>query len=222
MFDLIEDYWARALGIRAEPGVQVAVSHDDWNGILVVSTPAGIRILAPPGLCDAIRRLATTQKSGLLGNRAFWQKHFPNTEILGPNLHHYLADATHLVNHPAVRQVDADAVAGLRTECSSEDWAESGFDRQPLTLFGAFNAHRIVGAANLTAWDNRAADVGLLTLANARGAGWGTQLAAAATAWSIRQHGIARYRALDTNGPSLAIARRLGYIEYGSHLAIRL
>jgi ribosomal protein S18 acetylase RimI-like enzyme len=71
-------------------------------------------------------------------------------------------------------------------------------------------------------WDSRATDVGVLTYDGARGRGWGTRLAAAATAFAVNRHGIARYRAQETNLRALAIARRLGYVEYGRHLAIRL
>jgi hypothetical protein len=47
-------------------------------------------------------------------------------------------------------------------------------------------------------------------------------VAAAAVGTAIQEHRIARWRALETNLPSRAIARRLGFTDYGSNLTVRL
>ncbi|AGM27875.1 GNAT family N-acetyltransferase [Mycobacteroides abscessus] len=225
MFDLVEAYWARVFGVGAEPGIHVVESSDEWNGVLVLGTPGCVRICVQDTMLSETHSIVDTQTPETLLTRAFWEVRLPDAEVLGPNVHNYLTETARLTKHPDVRHLgpeDAGAITELRAQCSAEDWAESGFDREPRELFGAFARDRILGAANLTMWDGRAADVGVLTYDGSRGHGWGTRLAAAASAFAVGRHGIARYRAQQTNLRSLAIARRLGYVEYGQHIALRL
>ena len=56
----------------------------------------------------------------------------------------------------------------------------------------------------------------------ARGRGLATRLAVRIIRDALPTAGIVRYRALNTNAPSLAIARSLGFAGYGQNLVARL
>ncbi|MGZ4460380.1 MAG: GNAT family N-acetyltransferase [Nocardioidaceae bacterium] len=81
---------------------------------------------------------------------------------------------------------------------------------------------RCLAAANLTDFDGVPADVGVVTHPAARGRGLGLAVTAAAARAAIATHGLARWRALHTNRASRALARRLGFTDYGGNLAVRL
>jgi RimJ/RimL family protein N-acetyltransferase len=181
-----------------------------------------------------------------------WREWFGRavTRVHGPSVHLYLDDPGALddapgvaapdvaasdVAAPDVRRLteddgDAEQLDKLRAACAADEWNEGGFaepagaDRgEPgPVLFGAFRDGVLVAAANLTAWRDHPSDVGLLTHPEHRGTGLATRLAVTASRHALDTGGLVRYRALVTNRPSLAIARRLGYQEFGRNLAVRL
>ena len=174
------------------------------------------------------------------------------TRIHGPSVHHYLDDPTALADPavparapagapaevPAggpvelrtLGDADAELLDKFRAACDPAEWAEAGFSdptqaspTEPAPVyFGAFRDGTLIAAANLTEWRGEPSDVGVLTLAEYRRAGTATRLAALASRYALDAAGIVRYRALVTNRPSLAIARRLGYQEFGRNLVVRL
>lgn len=80
---------------------------------------------------------------------------------------------------------------------------------------------QVVAAGNLTEWRGRPADVGVLTAPSERGRGRARHLVGAMVATALPSIGVARYRALASNTASLAVARRLGFVEYGQNFRAR-
>ncbi len=117
---------------------------------------------------------------------------------------------------------DAEAFATLRGAVTPEEWLAAGFTAQPAMLFAIFDGDRIVAAANLTAGPEAATDVGIVVHPDERGKGFALQVAAQAARQAILMHGIARFRALATSASTMAIARKLGFEEYGRNLAVYL
>ena len=117
---------------------------------------------------------------------------------------------------------DADALAALRGAVHPLEWVTTGFTAQPAMLFGLFEDEKMVAAANLTPGPDAASDVGFVIHPDARGKGYGLQIAATAARQAIMMHGVARYRALTTSPSTMAIADELGFSEYGRNLAAYL
>jgi GNAT superfamily N-acetyltransferase len=115
---------------------------------------------------------------------------------------------------PALRQLSRDAGA--------EAWENSGisFDRVP--ILGIYDQHILVAAASYERWGERILHVGVVTHPEHRGKGFGRGVASATTAHALEAGGIAQWQTLETNTPSLAIAKKLGYQPYCRTLAIRL
>jgi GNAT superfamily N-acetyltransferase len=120
---------------------------------------------------------------------------------------------------------DAERLDTLRAACEPREWSESGFAGEhalPPVLFGTFRDGGLAAAATLSEWRGRPSDVCVLTHPEHRRDGLATTLAAAASRHALERGGLARYRAAVTNKPSLAIAHRLGYQEYGRNLSVLL
>lgn len=108
------------------------------------------------------------------------------------------------------------------------DRAESGFSRHPTsvdpetTRFWILRERgRVVAAGNMTDWRGVPADVGVLTDPSLRGRGLAGRLVGAMVADALPTVGVARYRALASNVASLAVARRLGFEQYGQNFRAR-
>jgi hypothetical protein len=97
-------------------------------------------------------------------------------------------------------------------------------------LFGIFEGETLVAAANLTSGptakgelsEQAATDIGIVIHPAARGRGYGMQITALAAKQAIAMHGVARYRALTVSPSTVAIADRLGFVEYGRNLVAYL
>ena len=98
----------------------------------------------------------------------------------------------------------------------------TGFTAQTAMLFGIFEGDRLVAAANLTPGPDAATDVGFVIHPEARGRGYGLQIAALAARQAILMHGVARYRALTSSPSTMAIADKLGFEEYGRNVVVYL
>lgn len=249
VFASINAYWSEVFGCAPHElwrgGTTLDVHHGPltgYPGVYVLSARGTTRVSAPAPLADRLGAVFASAGGGLnaaLMQPDSWREWFGRgvTRVLGPSIHHYLDDPASLGDPegPGVRRLvddgaDGEQLATLRAACADDEWHEGGF-AEPLTvdrggpapmLFGAFDEGVLVAAANLTPWRERPSDVGLLTHPEHRRTGLGTRLAATASRYALDLGGLARYRAAVTNRPSLAIARRLGYQEFGRNLAVHL
>lgn len=189
-------------------------------------------VVVPEGEIDAASRLV----SGL-GPRAVFSAETlralvgPDGQVDGPSVHTYAEERS----FRGVGDSSAVSVGGGDVELMEfleanelEDWAESGFPRDPVaadpekTQFWVLRDNgRVVAAGNLTEWRGRPADVGVLVGSINRGRGLGRRLVGAMVNVALPTVGVVRYRALASNSASLAIARHLGFVEYGQNYRAR-
>ena len=73
----------------------------------------------------------------------------------------------------------------------------------------------------MTEWRGLPSDVGVLTEPSQRGRGFASRLVGTMVADALLVAGVVRYRALASNGASLAVAERLGFEPYGQNLRAR-
>ena len=149
----------------------------------------------------------------------------------GPSVHCYADEQSFSGrSDPAAVPVDADdpALRHFLHANSLDDWAESGFPRDPAdadpngtTFWVLRHDDRVVAAANMTEWRGLPADVGVLTEPGSRGHGFAGRLVGAMVSSALPAAVVVRYRALATNTASLAVARRLGFETYGQNYRAR-
>jgi GNAT superfamily N-acetyltransferase len=219
--DVVDQAWAQMFGpvdFRA-PGVRVVVDPPGLpkNRIILLRLGEGCTIGVPAGI--------SVDVSGLSADDVFHlevARRFADGLALGPSYHHY-ADASTFVPQErcdARRVGDAD---GFRELIDPDEWSEAGFHEEEQDVwYGCFDDGERVAMGNMTDFAGRPADVGLVTRPDARGKGYATRLAGAMVADALEVIEVVRYRALFTNVASLAVARKLGFVNDGSNIVVRL
>ncbi|MFO0931113.1 MAG: N-acetyltransferase [Planctomycetota bacterium] len=123
----------------------------------------------------------------------------------------------------AVSAADLPAVTRLRTACGDEAWAHGGSEVGVVPTFGVRSEHGEIRAlAGYRVWGGEIAHLSIVTAPDARGHGFATAAIACAARHAIAAGLLPQYRTLTSNAPSMAIARRLGFLPYGSSVSVRL
>jgi GNAT superfamily N-acetyltransferase len=137
------------------------------------------------------------------------------------------ADASDVAPEPAtgarlLETRDCRALERLRAACNATEWEHSAIDPQRAPIFGAFDGRALVAAASYEPWGDRLRSVGVITHPDARRRGRGRAVATEATAHGIAAGHVMVWQTLESNLPSMAIARRIGYKPYARTIAVRL
>lgn len=230
----VDAFWSSTLAVDAAdlhiPGVRVypnPPARNVWRGVYVLVFDKAATVLAPPELVPALTAAAGDLDAETVLDASTWHRVLEEDVylIFGPVVHHYLDSADGLAELAIGRRInprDAEDLTALRGAVSLEEWTSSGFTAQPSVLFGHFEDDELLAAANLTHGPDAATDVGIVLHPRGRGRGFGVGIAAAAARQAIALHGVARFRALASSAPTMAIATKLGFGEYGRNLAIYL
>lgn len=230
----VDAFWSSTLGVDATqfhtPGTHVLTNPPQratWRGIYVLAFEKSACVFLPPELLDTLSARVAEADTEALVEPGTWQAMADITvrSALGPVVHHYLDDAGGLAEQAAGRRInpgDTDAITTLRKAVGGAEWTAAGFTDQPAVMFGMFVDDQMVAAANLTSGPDAATDIGIVLHPDARGHGYGLQIAATAARQAIAMHGIARFRILSTSQATLAIATTLGFEAYGRNLTVNL
>jgi GNAT superfamily N-acetyltransferase len=230
----VDEFWSNTLGVNVAdlhtPGVRVYPNPPDrksWRGIYALAFDQAACVFMPTDLINELRPAVAGLNAVSVLEPASWQPilgeriHF----AFGPVVHYYLDDATELAGLATGRRLnpsDAEAFAALRAAVPEHEWTAAGFSAQAAVLLGIFDGEQLCAAANLTSGPDAATDVAIVVHPRARGRGIGLQMAATAASQALQMHRLARFRGLASSAPTLAIARRLGCVEYGRNLALYL
>lgn len=145
--------------------------------------------------------------------------------IIGPASQSY-ADATtfHLGDERGTRPLtpaDTSALRQLADACQPQEWEHSGIGAPGSMAFGCFLGAELA-AAGMLAPRGVVRRVGIVTHPGYRGRGYGRAVVSAMTRVALHEGAIPHYQTLASNVASLAVARALGFHEYGQTLAVRL
>lgn len=230
----VDAFWSSTLGIDAAdlhmPGVRVRINppeRNNWRGVYILTFEKAACVFAPEDLLEQVSAATAELDAEAVMEQASWTSILGDQIHLmfGPVVHHYRDDRTGLDELAEGRRInprDADAITDLRGAVSWQEWASAGFTAQPAVMFGIFEDERLLAASNLTSGPDAATDVGIVLHPDARGKGYALPVAAAAARQALQLHGVARFRALESSPPTMAIAAKLGFTEYGRNLAVYL
>jgi GNAT superfamily N-acetyltransferase len=117
----------------------------------------------------------------------------------------------------------AAMVSDLRDACG-EAWNDGGSELDDdVPLFGAFDeANKLTALASYKVWNERIAHISIITHPRHRGRGLGRAAVALAARHALSAGLVPQYRTLQANTASIAIAKRLGFIEYGFSVYVRM
>lgn len=225
--EYVDRVWAAAFGLEvADLHLSTAqvITPAPWlaeyNGIYVLRLGPTTLLSAPPSQRAAAADLAVGRDVDDVAREV-------GGTVVGPSQHAYLHRDDHVAStEPTTTKVTFADLEPLRLVVPDHEWAEGGFGDDTEHVWAAYaeDTTTIVAAGNLTDFDGKPADVGLLTHPAHRGNGLASRLTADMTTWAMSEAGaeVVRYRALTTNHASLAVARRAGFTAYGENIAIRL
>ncbi len=146
-------------------------------------------------------------------------------KIIGPAFIGYgLADSLDLSFAELARPLLTHAqVEELQTACDPEQWDHGGSELDSERTFGVVDAtNQLVALAGYEVWNGTIAHISIITHPLRRGRGFGRAAVAAAARHALGAGLTPQYRTLRENAPSIRIAQRLGFIEYGFSVYVRL
>jgi GNAT superfamily N-acetyltransferase len=115
------------------------------------------------------------------------------------------------------------AIARLQAACDPLEWRHGGGDATSAVHFGIVEPGGELSAlAGYQIWNENIAHLHVVTHPRHRGRGLGRAVVAAAAEHALDAGLLPQYRTLRENAPSMAIARKLGFVDYGSSVYIGL
>lgn len=117
---------------------------------------------------------------------------------------------------------DRDAFKRFQDAASAKDMDDAWVEFDHPVLFGGFDGDRIVCAASMLRWrESPLGDLGVLTLAQARGRGLGRAVVSAIADHAVASGLAPQYRCQTDNSASVALARSCGFELLGEWEVIR-
>ena len=119
-------------------------------------------------------------------------------------------------------EADADAATALRTRCEAETWEHGGSEFGRVPTFGAFDGEgELAAMAGYERW-GQIAHISIVSAPHRRSQGHGAAAVLAAAEHALNAGLVPQYRTLKTNGPSMRVAERLGFQEYGVSMYVKV
>lgn len=147
-------------------------------------------------------------------------------KVVGPAPIHYGSSASlDLRDGRRAMELDDDeaAVQRLRDACGTE-WDAGGSDvKEGVPLFGVFDEGRQLAAlAGYQVWNGKIAHIAIVTHPDRRGRGFARAAVARAAEHALGKGLLPQYRTLRANDAGMAVAKRLGFVEYGFSVYVRM
>jgi GNAT superfamily N-acetyltransferase len=227
-------FWAEFFGIEPErlrEESMLVVKHarlGAYSGIWFFTREASRIVSAPEAWVEPLRaRSGEIAAAGLPGPELLRDLIGGDPErVIGPTYQGSLVSgAFRGVRDARVRRLQAaddEAVAALRAACSELDWDHSGLSGASEPRFGSFADGQLVAMGGLEGWSVDIANPGVLCHPAHRRRGHATAIVSAVVERAIADGKLMLYQTLLANEASVAIATRLGFAQYASHLAVRL
>lgn len=235
---IADDWWARdfacssaelrptrtrvqqhAGSLLGNPGIWILVA----GGAPLISLPADT--------IDVLGGRAQTWSAADVADVATLQEQLtsvcPRTvdRIIGPAFIGYgSADSLELQDARFARPISSlAAVRRLQAACQPEEWDHGGSEPGHEQTFGFVNqTNELLALSGYKVWNNSIAHISVASHPLYRGHGHGRAAVALAAQHALAAGLLPQYRTLRQNTPSMSIAKRLGFIEYGFSVYVRL
>lgn len=218
----------------AIPGLHVK-SHGpslaDYNGVYVWRMGQITIVSAPIALIEVLRRAVAEQLADALAAEEFWRAALSErvARIVGPAYQGFLdLESFQPADAQGARPLTPDDEPALRSfiaACPPDDWRDSAIALDHEPIIGLERDGALVALASAPV-DGPAAvgvrSVGVVALPAARGSGAGLAVVSALVRRCLATGATLHYQTLRANVPSVAIARRLGFADVATSLAVRL
>ena len=200
-------------------------------GIWILVAGGAPLISLPSDTAEAFAERARGWSAADVADAAFLQRELtsvgPRTvdRIIGPAFIGYgSAGSLDLRDAHLARPISSQAeLLRLQAACEAEEWDHGGSEPEHGRTFGVVNqAGEVLALSGYEVWNDSIAHISIVTHPLYRGLGHGRAAVALAAQHALAAGLIPQYRTLRQNAPSMNIARRLGFFEYGFSLYVRL
>ncbi|MCC5801178.1 GNAT family N-acetyltransferase [Rossellomorea vietnamensis] len=228
--------WAKFLGCDYSellvPNVKVlhhSKSLDGYNGIYAFSNEISCIISTPPKYVSVLGKAVMNLRPDAVFDTE-WLGQLLNgkhTKIIGPAFQGYVEDDSLLqASSSSVIEYKSEhhrtLLEELRESCSEIEWQHSSIDEQKSPILLQILNGKIVAAGSWRWGESGFLSVGIITQPAHRGKGHAKKVVNALTQRGLTSGATMHYQTLESNIPSVAIAKALGYKRLGRTIAIRL
>jgi RimJ/RimL family protein N-acetyltransferase len=233
LLEVVDRYWTGFFGCAREAlrsntaQMGVHTGQDDYAGCYLMEFGGAPIVSLPIGEIQSYRAAIAQWRPGIVRMPSVVEATFGKRVVttVGPAFVGY-SDQKHF--RPAfsssTRQLttrDEKAVDILRAACAVEEWEAGGSEFRPSAMVGAFRGQELVALAGYQLWGDQIAHIAIVTHPAFRGQGHATTAVSTLTEMVFARALVPQYRTLEANNPSLAVARRLGFVQYATSLAVR-
>ena len=233
--DIADGYWASDLGCaRADlrpPSTRViphAEALADYHGVVMLLIGGAPVVSLPRHLYPTLRASAAQWSAADILSRGFLRHELGEVveQIIGPAFIGYADSGTFrpLVPNAAhlLAASDAEPVAALQAACAAVEWTHGGSELGQHPAAGVYINERLVALAGYEVWSGGIAQISVITHPRHRGQGYAGAVVSILTETALAQGLVPQYRTLESNTPSMQVARKLGFVRYGVSMAVRL
>ncbi|PCG16049.1 MULTISPECIES: GNAT family N-acetyltransferase [Sphingomonas] len=211
MSGAFEAYWDRAMG---GDHAGVAVDPQARRAMLLTETSGRTRAVMPPAIAAAIGW------SDGAGSIAEWRRRLAAAGMALNDPDALFRWGGGEATDPRARRLDAEdaaAFARFYAAASEQDRDDAWVEWDHDAVFGAVVDGELLCAASLYRWAGTPiADLGVLTLPQARGRGLARAVVRAIAVHARAQGWEPQYRCQTDNAASLALARSSGFVRFGT------
>lgn len=227
-------FWANFLGLTPSdwqvPGVSVSAHRGlgDYNGLWSFRHGERVAVSAPPAWLERLRALVEGVPLPRLSEPGCWQELLGDdcARVIGPAYQGCLDPLGFRASaDPAVCAIEGDASATraeFRQTMDDEAWADGGLEKAPDFVAVRREAGQAVAMCGYRAWSADAGDPCVLVHPQFRGRGYGSAVVSAVVARALLAGKTLLYQTLESNLGAVGIAAKLGFQQYGRHVAVRL
>jgi GNAT superfamily N-acetyltransferase len=210
---------AHTARLRGTPGIWMLVA----GGAPIVSMPADV--------FASLGERAASWTAATLSDEAYLLRELSGLapgrvgKVIGPAPISYgsresldLRDAARAIAVPS----ESASVAALEAACG-DDWHDGGSEAKGEPLFGcADETGQLAALASYKVWESAIAHIYIITHPHRRGRGFARAAVARAAEHALAAGLLPQYRTLRANAPAIAVAKRLGFTEYGFSVYVRM
>lgn len=237
VLQVADEWWARDFACEVDE-LRPAHTHvqehagrlGEETGIWILCVGEHPLISLPSSLMSTLAEQAATWSRAVVADEAALLSQLAPVEvrkIVGPAFIGYGTTAQlDLASASVARELTADdatAITALRAACSEEEWEHGGSDIRHDPCFGAHDeSGELCALAGYKLWDAKMAHISIVTTPERRHRGYATAAVASAASHALAHELYPQYRTLASNQASMRIARRLGFLEYGFSVYVKL
>jgi RimJ/RimL family protein N-acetyltransferase len=229
----VDGFWMADLGcprewLRSPHPVVLSHADDRYAGIFILLIGEAPVISLPHHLYPVLHATAehwsaadvldVTSLRTRLGNRV--------DRIIGPAFIGYADHTTFRAVEPNVASLldvrDHQSIDTLRTACDALEWEHGGSGLGPNPAAGMYVGRELVALAGYQVWGGDLAHIAIITHPQHRGHGYAGAAVSKLTETVLARGLVPQYQTLDSNRPSIQVAQRLGFVRYGTSMAVRL